>query len=109
MCNGHRLCKPRHFIEGRPQGFQNFTINLTGALDEIECKFWETFRNVGCEVPLPHSTGNFQRFPQFQEFRLGYTLSEMNDPLTAYVVNDQRSCMLRKSLQGLTDCVVNVY
>jgi hypothetical protein len=33
---------------------------------------------------------------------------EMNDPLTAYVVNDQCSCMLRKLLQGLTDCVVNV-
>ena len=60
------------------------------------------------KVPLSDSTGNFHGIPKFQEFRLGYALSEMNYPLAAYVVNDKRLLMLRKLFQGLANRVIHV-
>jgi hypothetical protein len=59
-------------------------------------------------MPLPYSTSNFQGIPEFQKFRLRYALLEMNYPLTAYVVNDQRLCMPWKSFQGLAHCIIHV-
>src|ERR1700677_3347805 len=72
------------------------------------CKLRKAFSNVGGEMPLSDGTGNFQGIPQLQEFRLQYSLLEMNDPLTTYVVNDKRLYMPWKSLQGLADCVVHI-
>ena len=64
MSNRHCLRKPRHFIKTRPQGLQDLAFNLTSTLNEVECKFRKAFRNVGGEVPLSNSTGNFQGIPQ---------------------------------------------
>lgn len=61
------------------------------------------------KVPLPYGTSNFQGFPDFQKLRLWYTLSEMKDPLTAYIINNQCLWMPWKLLQGLADCIIDVY
>src|ERR1700683_2070005 len=46
MSNRHCLCESCYFIHTRPQGLQNLTFNLTGTLNEIECKLRKAFRNV---------------------------------------------------------------
>src|SRR6202167_4468338 len=108
MRNRHCLCKTRDFIHARPQCLQNLAFTITAACHEIECEFRKAFNNMGGEMPLPDGTGNFHGIPQLQEFRLRHLLSEMNDPLATYVVNNQHLYMPWKSLQGLADHVVHI-
>lgn len=106
--NRHGLCKACNFIQTGPQGFQDFTFDLSSALNKIERKFCKAVWNVGGKMPLPDGAGNVQRIPQFQEFRFGYTLFEVNTPLAAYVVNNQGLYMSWESFQSLADRVVDI-
>ena len=76
-----------NLVNRPPEGFQDFSINLSNPIYKVERVFWETLWNMCSKMPFPHSRNYRNPLRDFQVGTLFYPFLEMDVPLASNIID----------------------